>query len=230
MNTDTTLQPSTAPQLRKWLKLLAQEKALSAQRAALEQSGAVIPFDTQVFFSDAFIDPFEPPRVRAGQTSNDLCRPHFVMVHATGQFASGVKSHAARPIENVIENTWPQEWARHLCHVRDLIDDLNSGESALSAEINASSIKISVGTRTAALLCMGAWTWPKNWAIADIQAFAKSLVSELLLEDENGTTLIHELLDNAAQTALENGKDGFEQTDDLEAAFNTMRATTGDAS
>ena len=132
MSTGTTSQPSTGPQLRKWLDLLAQEKALSDQRAALEQSGAVIPFDTQVFFSDVFIDPFEPPKVRAGQTSNDLCRPHFVMVHVTGQFASGVKSHAARPIENVIEHTWPQEWERHLCRVKDLIEDLAYSQVARS--------------------------------------------------------------------------------------------------
>jgi hypothetical protein len=49
-------------------------------------------------------------------------------------------------------------------------------------------------------------TWYK---VLDLEAFAKDVVNELLDEDEEGTTPVHRLLDNAFFFAIENGSAGI---------------------
>lgn len=46
--------------------------------------------------------------------------------------------------------------------------------------------------------------------VTNADAFAKELYTELCREDEDGTTLVHEMLDRAVINAVENGADGVE--------------------
>jgi RNA 3'-terminal phosphate cyclase len=45
--------------------------------------------------------------------------------------------------------------------------------------------------------------------ITNAEQLAKAIVEELEREQEDGTTVVHEMLDNAAMSALENGADCF---------------------
>lgn len=47
--------------------------------------------------------------------------------------------------------------------------------------------------------------------VCDVAAFAKEFVRELNSEAEDGTTLIHIVLDKAAVNAAENGAEGLEE-------------------
>ena len=46
--------------------------------------------------------------------------------------------------------------------------------------------------------------------ITNEQEFAKAILSELRQEEEDGTTLVHIMLDKAAEQAVENGAEGIE--------------------
>jgi hypothetical protein len=46
-------------------------------------------------------------------------------------------------------------------------------------------------------------------AVVDLEAFAKDFVLELVREEEDGTTLVHLMLDKAAVKAAENGAFGL---------------------
>lgn len=48
-----------------------------------------------------------------------------------------------------------------------------------------------------------------GYGVADRAEFAKSVLKELKSEQEDGTTLVHEMLDKAIRSALENGEEGF---------------------
>lgn len=52
---------------------------------------------------------------------------------------------------------------------------------------------------------------PKGFVVTDQRAFAQAVLSELLDEDEQGTTIVHELFDQAMNNALENGADGVDE-------------------
>ena len=45
--------------------------------------------------------------------------------------------------------------------------------------------------------------------VTDPLAFAKALETELCKEEEDGTTLVHQMLDEAAMNAVEGGADGI---------------------
>ena len=48
----------------------------------------------------------------------------------------------------------------------------------------------------------------------DGPVFAREIMGELLAEDEDGTTLIHQMFDKAAERAIEKGCKGVEFTED----------------
>lgn len=49
-----------------------------------------------------------------------------------------------------------------------------------------------------------------DFKVTDKSAFIKSVVSELNDEQEDGTTLVHKMLDNAVAAAIESGADGID--------------------
>lgn len=60
----------------------------------------------------------------------------------------------------------------------------------------------------------GAWAlnaMPVRMQITDAGAFAKELVRVLNREDEQGTTMIHRMMDSAIVEALEQGAEGIEE-------------------
>jgi hypothetical protein len=46
--------------------------------------------------------------------------------------------------------------------------------------------------------------------VTDVNVFADAILDELLAEQEDGTTLVHEMFDKAAERAVENGCEGIE--------------------
>jgi hypothetical protein len=50
----------------------------------------------------------------------------------------------------------------------------------------------------------------------DIKKFAPELINSLLREEEDGTTLLHKALDDAAYNAFENGDEGIELVDECD--------------
>lgn len=52
-------------------------------------------------------------------------------------------------------------------------------------------------------------SWQDKWTISDIELAAKSIVLALKYEDEEGTTLVHKMFDQAFEEALESGGEGF---------------------
>jgi hypothetical protein len=56
------------------------------------------------------------------------------------------------------------------------------------------------------------WIEPE---ITDADKFAKAILSELKVESDEGTTLIHVALDTAAMNAIENGAEGIKLPSDV---------------
>jgi hypothetical protein len=60
----------------------------------------------------------------------------------------------------------------------------------------------------------GAWalgSLETRYVVTDTEAFAKDLVRALNDEDEQGTTLVHKMFDDAINEALEQGAEGIEE-------------------
>lgn len=53
--------------------------------------------------------------------------------------------------------------------------------------------------------------WPESWRVSDMREAAQSVVRRLNDEEEDGTTLVHRALDQAALDALEGGDEGFDE-------------------
>ena len=47
--------------------------------------------------------------------------------------------------------------------------------------------------------------------ITNAEAFANDILQELLAEEDDGTTLVHKMLDKAADNAIENGSENVEE-------------------
>ena len=54
----------------------------------------------------------------------------------------------------------------------------------------------------------------EGFKVTDAVKFAEELVSAINLEDEEGTTPVHKMLDEAANTAIEDGAYGVEEIDE----------------
>ena len=83
----------------------------------------------------------------------------------------------------------------------------------LKVEIVDDRLVISVGVGLAAFAVQtpDATDWPDDYYISDPAVFATEIVRALEDEEEDGTTLVHRMLDAAAVTALENGALGAEE-------------------
>lgn len=61
--------------------------------------------------------------------------------------------------------------------------------------------------------CMPWDGWEKILKVTDCKAFAKDLLSTLNDEEEDGTTRIHRMFDEAIEHAAEYGADGIDEID-----------------
>lgn len=86
-----------------------------------------------------------------------------------------------------------------------------------TAIIKDDAIIIRVPLKTLPEVVEGAWTLgalDMRCKLTDIPAFAKALVGALNDEDEEGTTLIHQMFDKAINDTLENGAEGIDEHED----------------
>ncbi|WIJ42568.1 hypothetical protein QPK06_05165 [Aeromonas veronii] len=86
--------------------------------------------------------------------------------------------------------------------------------SHLKVELNATKLVISIGKKT----LLHAIETGRSYGLGDIkitdkELFFEEIVRELRAESEDGSTLIHEALDQAVSNALENGAEGVEYDD-----------------
>lgn len=94
-----------------------------------------------------------------------------------------------------------------------------NADRLLEIKIHKNVLSISVGIKTLAYIVefnprlerydeeSGDTNSPK---VTDHDAFAKEVLSALKDEEEDGTTIVHEMLDKAVNMAIENGAEGIE--------------------
>jgi hypothetical protein len=85
---------------------------------------------------------------------------------------------------------------------------------------------ISIGVETLANAIAFGLNWETDpddecagWRITDPNVFAGSVVRVLMDEEEDGTTLVHRMLDTAGERVVEDGAAGVEE---IERAENTQ--------
>lgn len=78
-------------------------------------------------------------------------------------------------------------------------------QTPLTVEIVDGKLVISIGVETLAFAVWHGDVLDDGDRIADVDAFARDVVRQLVDEDEEGTTPVHKLLDEAALTALDQG-------------------------
>ena len=84
-------------------------------------------------------------------------------------------------------------------------------DEELDVAVTGGRLVISIGVRTLAFAVTHGAGVDEVMRITDPLAAAREMVSELVREEEDGTTPVHKLLDKAAFDAWENGGDGFDQ-------------------
>lgn len=92
-----------------------------------------------------------------------------------------------------------------------------SNENGGQAIIEDGSIVIRVSLDALPMVLEGAWAMRKfdtRYKITDASEFAKELTRALNREDEQGTTAIHEMFDQAIIDCLENGAFGIDEHED----------------
>lgn len=93
-----------------------------------------------------------------------------------------------------------------------------TSEQPLKVGIEAGRVVVSIGITTLAEALVGPGSPVKREAphakVTDHAQFARAVVRELTAESEDGTTLVHKLLDGVAVEFLENGADGVDFGDD----------------
>lgn len=88
---------------------------------------------------------------------------------------------------------------------------MQENNDLVSVSINDNKLIITVGVEALDTILFRPCS---QWQITDINTFAKDLVTELTSEDEEGTTLVHQMLDTAANNAFENGSAGMIDIDE----------------
>jgi hypothetical protein len=89
------------------------------------------------------------------------------------------------------------------------------GDLPLKAIIKNDQLQISVGVN---ILCFAAETG-RAYGLGDIritnrQVFLKEVLNEINAESEDGSTMLHHMLDQAVSNAIENGAMGVEYEED----------------
>lgn len=86
-------------------------------------------------------------------------------------------------------------------------------EHGATAIIEDGCIVIRVPTETLSVALEGAWAMNKmdqRWKVTNAQHLAEEMVRALNQEDEQGTTSIHEMLDQAVLNVIESGGYGID--------------------
>lgn len=91
-------------------------------------------------------------------------------------------------------------------------------KSDLDVVVEDGVLKITIGVDTLKYAIEASPTFDDdNIKVTDADVFAQAVLDELLQEDEEGTTLVHIMLDGAANQAVENGAEGFTIGSDMES-------------
>ena len=83
---------------------------------------------------------------------------------------------------------------------------MDHGQQVLRVELVDRRLTISVGVDTLAEAVQIS-DYGEDCKVTDIDGFAKDVLYELKREEEDGTTLVHRLFDNAAGEAVEQGSE-----------------------
>ena len=83
-----------------------------------------------------------------------------------------------------------------------------SKDKPLTVEIVDGVLNISLGID---ILCLATKSEIYDFKIVDNNGFSNDIINELLSEEEDGTTLVHRMLDEAANNAIENGSEYIEE-------------------
>ena len=81
----------------------------------------------------------------------------------------------------------------------------------LEIEIRDGRLVISIGID---LLCSAIQSEIQDFRIVSNDEFVKEVINELEAEEEDGTTLVHKMLDTAANQAIENGSEHVKEVED----------------
>lgn len=84
-------------------------------------------------------------------------------------------------------------------------------DSQLNIEIKNGELQISIGID---LLCFAVQTEIQDFKITDNDGFVQDILNELSNEEEDGTTAVHKMLDQAANSAIENGSENAEENEE----------------
>jgi hypothetical protein len=88
-------------------------------------------------------------------------------------------------------------------------DPNSNADEGLNVIIATGRLQISVGINALChALQYGQYFDSNNIKITDEALFAREVLGELLVEEEDGSTLVHRMLDKAAERAYENGAEG----------------------
>lgn len=68
--------------------------------------------------------------------------------------------------------------------------------------------------------------WPEDFAVVDVEGFAKAIAKELKRDEEDGTTPVHRMLDAAATEVLESGDEAVDEGP-VEAGLKLAEAAMG---
>lgn len=82
----------------------------------------------------------------------------------------------------------------------------------LNIEIKDNKVIISIGLEE---LIFAVQQEIKDFKITNKKGFIKHIVNELENEEEDGTTLVHKLFDEAANNAIENGSDNVKEVENV---------------
>lgn len=83
-----------------------------------------------------------------------------------------------------------------------------SKDKPLTVEIVDGVLNISLGID---ILCLATQSEIYDFKIVDNNGFSNNIINELLSEEEDGTTLVHRMLDEAVNNAIENGSEYIEE-------------------
>lgn len=87
------------------------------------------------------------------------------------------------------------------------------------AAIEKGCIVIRLNTKSLPMAVSGAcdlMTIEGDWQVTNVAKFAREVVRELNEEDEDGTTLIHEMFDAAFNQVIEQGGEGISPVEDID--------------
>lgn len=80
----------------------------------------------------------------------------------------------------------------------------------LSCQIEGDDVVIRIGSALLLHAIQHGPSWNESWTINNPEAFLQEVVDHLLEEEEDGATMIHEVIDAAAVRAVEYGSENVD--------------------